>query len=1461
MANKKILGLDLGTNSIGWALINVDWDEKKGEIQGIGSRIIPMGADVLGKFDSGITESSTSNRTKLRSVRKLYQRDNLRRERLHRVLSILGFLPEHYKAEIDFETHYGQFINHAEPKVPYRKVNGKKHEFVFMDSFNEMVSEFKMKHPYLFENGKKIPYDWTIYFLRKKALTDKISKEEITWLLLNFNQKRGYYQLSEELDQDDVENKEYCVLNVLEVKDTGETIKKTGEKLYEVFFDNGWEYDKKITKTEAWLGQSKEFIVTTTTTKDGKIKRSYKAVDSEKDWIAIKKKTELDIHKSGKTVGEYIYNALIENPTQKINGKLVKTIERKFYKEELNRIIKTQIELHYELKDKSLYKACLDELYQFNDKHKENIKDRGFKYLFIEDIIFYQRPLKIKTHLISDCPLEFRFNKHTKTKVGVKCIAKSNPIFQEFRIWQFMMNLKIIEREKNFMGETTTERDVTSQYLDSEETYEKLFHFLNDKEESSKKVVISQKQFLDFFKLSEKTHRWNYVEDKEYPLNETRGVFLKRTKKISGINKEFFTNEITYQLWHIIYSVTDPEERKKAISTFALKHGLNEDFVISFSKFPPYKRDYGSFSEKAIKKFLKLMRLGSLWSLQEIKNDEKLYQRIDKILTAEFDEKISERVREKAIKIQKLEDFRGLPLWLASYIIYNKHSENDDQEKWNTSNDILHYLKYEFKQHSLRNPIVEQIISETLRVIKDIWDEFGYGEEGFFDEIHIELGREMKNPSDKRKRITEKNIENENTNQRIRAVLQELKQEINGVKPYSPSQQEILKIYEEGVYQNEQRKDELDVVDKIRKIATPSNAEIKKYKLWLEQGYISPYTGKVIRLSELFTTKYQIEHIFPQSRFFDDSLSNKIICESEVNTLKDNQTAMEFIERHGGESVTLSGGQLVTILSKENYKQHVLNYFSKNKIKKENLLAVDLPESFINRQLNDSRYISKLVKNYMNKIVRVKEEQEGTSKNVLPLNGAITSKMKQQWGLNDVWNDIITPRFERMNEITNSLDYGRINPNTGKFLPAVPNDIISGFNKKRIDHRHHALDALVIACVSRNHINYLNNLNARNEDDKNIKYELRNKLCFVEKVDDKGRKKWGFIKPWITFTQDAKKVLESTLVSFKQSNRVINKTKNKYYSYKNEDGSLRLDKNGKPKKELTMQVKGDNWAVRKSLHKATIYGKVTLLRNNKVIDATAGRVVLTEKFTAKQLEKITDNGIYKILSNHLNNYLDKNNKPNFSEAFAPEGIVKLNENIVSLNNGKFHQPIYSVRLYEEGKKFKLGFNGSKNKKYVEADKDTNVCFAIYEGKKPNERDYASIPLFEVVENLKQGLPAAPPTSINNKPLLFTLAPDDLVYVPTPEEFLNPGLININNLTKNQVERIYRMVSCTGKECHFIRCDISTLIKKYDSISKIGELGSLNKNEKSVDGVFRIKENCFKLLVSRTGKIKCVITNV
>lgn len=1504
---KNILGLDLGTNSIGWALIEKEDDKASGIIIAAGSRILPMSQDILGKFDSGVSISQTAERTNFRGIRRLRERHLLRRERLHRVLNILNFLPEHYASQIDFENRLGQFIPETEPKLPYlfHKENNQS-EFIFKTSFNEMVKDFSIHQPQLLENDKKIPYDWTIYYLRKKALTDKIEKEELAWLLLHFNQKRGYYQLRGE-DDEETPNKlvEFYSLKVVDVIATDD--KKGDEIWYNVHLENGWIYRRTSKVFLDWIGKIKEFIVTTDinddgsikTDKEGKVKRSFRA-PAENDWTLVKKKTEFDIDKSHKTVGAYIYDTLLEKPDQKIKGRLVRVIERKFYKAELEIILKTQQHFHPELQNIQLYQQCLEELYENNEGHRNSIGTKDFVHLFLNDIIFYQRPLKSKKSLISNC----RFETRTYIKDGIKqieplkCIAASHPLFQEYRLWQWLQNLRIIEK--------ATDKIVTEQFLKTEEDWVSLFDWLNDRKEVDNKAIISY--LVKPLKLKASDYRWNYVYDetndtKKYPCNETKVQIQSRLAKCKNIPTDFLTKEKEEALWHILYSVEDKFDIEKALKTFAKKNKLEDDFVENFKKFPPFKKEYGAYSSKAIKKLLPLMRIGKYWNESDIHPQTK--DRIEKLLSGEFDESIRNRVREKAINLITINDFSFLPQWLGSYIVYDRHSEDGEALKWNTAADIE-----KLEQHSLRNPIVEQVINETLQVVKAIWLQHGNGKEDFFDEIHIELGREMKNPADKRKQMTNQISENENTNLRMKAMLMELLDEgdAENVRPYSPTQQEILKLYEEGVLNG------LDAIEddilKISKQAQPSSSDLKRYILWLQQKYRSPYTGEVIPLNKLFTREYDIEHIIPQSRYFDDSLSNKVICETAVNKDKDNLLSYEYIKANYGKTIELSNGKHVKIFTVDAYEKFVKDHYTKSRSKMKKLLMDEIPEAFVQRQLNDSRYISKVVKNLMSNIVREQGEQEAISKNVIACNGAITSILKQDWGLNDLWNELITPRFERLNKITNSNDYGEWTNKDGKqvFQTQVPLQLQKGFSKKRIDHRHHALDAIVIACASRSHINYLNNesalgKNTKAEKDKK-RYDLKHKLC-TKKFNSGSTEnyKWILNKPWDTFTQDAKNTLYDIVVSFKQNLRVINKTINYYQAWKKDaDGTLT--------KELVKQTKGDNWAVRKPMHKDTVSGLVNLRfkkttqlsvaidnfemivdkslrlkiaelinllqdkkkvikffkdKNNIWLDNdisrveifywdnenVASRVTIDETFTSTRIKSITDTGIQQIMLNHLAKFNEEKSSK-FVEhpelAFSSDGIDQMNKCIQELNGNKKHHPIYKVRTYEsKGNKFNVGYTGNKKDKFVEAAKGTNLFFAIYADDK-GKRNYDTIPLNIVIERQKQGQQSVPEINEASNKLVMQLSPNDLVYVPTDEEKEQKNKIDFEKLTKEQKKRIYKMVSSSGTQCFFIRIDIATSI-----VNKV-EFSALNKMEKSIDGVM-IKECCFRLKVDRLGNIK------
>ena len=269
----------------------------------------------------------------------------------------------------------------------------------------------------------------------------------------------------------------------------------------------------------------------------------------------------------------------------------------------------------------------------------------------------------------------------------------------------------------------------------------------------------------------------------------------------------------------------------------------------------------------------------------------------------------------------------------------------------------------------------------------------------------------------------------------------------------------------------------------------------------------------------------------------------------------------------------------VKVFTEDEYIKFIEEHYAGNRNKAKKLLMEDIPEEFIQRQMNDSRYISKVIKGLLSNVVREEDEIDAISKNVIPCTGGITDRLKKDWGLKDVWNTIVYPRFERMNQLTGTEDYGHWENKEGKrvFQTTMPLELSKGFSKKRIDHRHHAMDALVIALASRNIVSYLNNDSAH---DTKYREDLRNLLCDKNRI---------IRKPWETFTEDALNALQDIVVSFKHYIRVINKATNYYEHYDDKGNKTFIKQEGK-----------DMWAVRKPMHKETVFGHVNLKRYKEV---------------------------------------------------------------------------------------------------------------------------------------------------------------------------------------------------------------------------------------------------------------------
>jgi CRISPR/Cas system Type II protein with McrA/HNH and RuvC-like nuclease domain len=407
-------------------------------------------------------------------------------------------------------------------------------------------------------------------------------------------------------------------------------------------------------------------------------------------------------------------------------------------------------------------------------------------------------------------------------------------------------------------------------------------------------------------------------------------------------------------------------------------------------------------------------------------DDEIVKSKIEHIETGEDDERIEKSLREYFLTFPETFLYGGIQYSYAAMLIYGIHTAKFTD----IGNTKKNYHDIKLLDHgSLRNPIVEQIVNETLQQIKGIWKHFGYKP----DEIRIELARDLKNNAEQRKKISEAN---------------ERAAKVNSY-----------------------------IVKELLRIRVPVTAtNILKFKLWEQQKKCCPYTGQTIPLNNgngLFSGHYDVDHILPQSRYFDDSISNKVVTRKEINTDKGNKTAWEYI----------TTSSLVSVkLSENNFIQHITeNYFGR---KRTNLLMKKIPDDFIERQKKDTQYISIKVKEQLAEIV-------GTN-NVFTSTGIVTDYLRQHWGLTEMFKEVTKNRFATFGMTLNeNWVEMKFDEERNKHILKIKNW------SKRYDHRHHAIDALVVACTTPVHIYNLNNLNKKLQTWlQQMKSEVFNELNF-----------------------------------------------------------------------------------------------------------------------------------------------------------------------------------------------------------------------------------------------------------------------------------------------------------------------------------------------------------------------------
>ena len=200
-------------------------------------------------------------------------------------------------------------------------------------------------------------------------------------------------------------------------------------------------------------------------------------------------------------------------------------------------------------------------------------------------------------------------------------------------------------------------------------------------------------------------------------------------------------------------------------------------------------------------------------------------------------------------------------------------------------------------------------------------------------------------------------------------------------------------------------------------IAEPARADVEKWMLWEECGHRCPYTGDSISFDALFRTgEFDVEHIWPRSRSLDNSFRNKTLCRKDVNLQKGNQTPYEFFRSNEEEWDALAN-RLAGMKAPRGGTG-----MSPGKIRR--FLAPSIPEDFAARQLNDTGYAAREAVAYLRKLWP--DQGPEASVKVFAVSGRVTGHLRRLWRLNNILAD--------------------------------------DGEKTRADHRHHAIDALTVAC-------------------------------------------------------------------------------------------------------------------------------------------------------------------------------------------------------------------------------------------------------------------------------------------------------------------------------------------------------------------------------------------------------------
>ncbi len=331
------------------------------------------------------------------------------------------------------------------------------------------------------------------------------------------------------------------------------------------------------------------------------------------------------------------------------------------------------------------------------------------------------------------------------------------------------------------------------------------------------------------------------------------------------------------------------------------------------------------------------------------KNDENITRGLKSIGVQEkYIEKFISLTTDKFINLSLKALYKIIP-YMEQGMKYNEACEKagynfkENVDKLVDKKGILLEVIPAYKQTKI--PVVNRTVAQFRKVYNAMVRQFGVP-----DQINIETGRELKKSFDERRKIINKNKENEQERNEAKEELQ-------------------------------------------RENITGNSKNILKYRLYQEQDGKCIYSGKPIDLHRLDEEGYlDVDHIIPYSRSLDDSLNNKVLCLSSENRMKGNKTPFEYIQNEDAWAAFEARVKLL-----------------RNNRKKENLLSKNFNDrelEFRERNANDNNYISIYIKQYLEDGIDFSLSSRQDIKNRVQMrSGALTSYLRHCWGLHKDRNE------------------------------------------------------------------------------------------------------------------------------------------------------------------------------------------------------------------------------------------------------------------------------------------------------------------------------------------------------------------------------------------------------------------------------------------------------------------------